>query len=50
MNGRLNLGMNNTTFPLISLMNGLTRMVTGVLTGDSVKTTGEDSEELMDIN
>ncbi len=31
INGRLNLGVNNGTFPFISLMNGLTRMVTGVL-------------------
>ena len=34
INGRLNLGINNGTFPFISLMNGLTRMVTGVLMTD----------------
>ncbi|WP_257295754.1 hypothetical protein, partial [Endozoicomonas sp. YOMI1] len=31
INSRLNLGANNSTFPLISLMNGLTRMVTAIL-------------------
>ncbi|WP_257280952.1 DUF4116 domain-containing protein [Endozoicomonas sp. ISHI1] len=31
MNDQLNLGAYNSTFPLISLMNGLTRMCTGVL-------------------
>ncbi|WP_257294539.1 DUF4116 domain-containing protein [Endozoicomonas sp. YOMI1] len=31
VNGQLNLGANNNTFPLISLMNGLTRMCTGIL-------------------
>ncbi|WBA80846.1 hypothetical protein [Endozoicomonas sp. GU-1] len=31
INGRLNLGANNSTFPLISLMNALTRVVTAIL-------------------
>ena len=38
VNERLNLGVNNGTFPFISLVNGLTRMVTGVLLTDGGRT------------
>ena len=46
--GHLNLGANNTTFPLISLMQGLTTLAAGLLAGHPGAQAPGESEEMME--
>ena len=47
--GHLNLGANNTTFALISLMQGLTALAAGLLAGHPGTQAPGESEEMMEI-